>query len=119
MALKPTNANFIELIQSHDKGRLLDAINEELGALVKACFEYEANGELTVKLKLKAGGEGQFEVVPAVAAKQPRRPVRNAIFFGTVDGKLTREDPRQRDFQEQWDGVAGEGRGHARGSKDD
>lgn len=90
-----SSGDFFETIKNIRRGEFLDRINEQLTELNKAVFAVEAEGEITIKLKLKPNGEGQVVITPKVEIKKPVKGVGQAIFFVNVDGGLEREDPRQ------------------------
>lgn len=62
-------------------------------------------GSITVTLKFKPDAtatgrnsvsSAQIEVESSVTSKAPKQAIPRALFFGTVEGELLRDDPDQR-----------------------
>lgn len=55
--------------------------------------------ELTLKIKIKPRqNTGQYLIEDDITTKLPKRLKEETLLFGTPDGNLQREDPRQRSF---------------------
>ena len=87
------------------RGKFLEDLDAELRALVDAIRDAgesgrAARGDITVKLTLKshADDEMALDVLDSITVKMPKRPEGRTVFFGTSDGTLTRQDPRQGDL---------------------
>lgn len=56
--------------------------------------------ELTLKIKIKPRqNTGQYIIEDDVTAKLPKVLKEETLLFGTPDGNLQREDPRQKTFE--------------------
>lgn len=95
MNKKPDKGNFIPVIENIRRGAFVEQLNAKLGEVVQAVYATDLKGSITVKLDISSNNEGQMIVAPSVKASVPVKSVGNAIFFGTVDGELRRDDPRQ------------------------
>lgn len=95
MAGKPQKGNLIETLQNIRRGAFVEQLNEKLGEVVQGVYATDLKGSITIKLDISSNQEGQMKVSPSVKASVPVKPVGDAIFFGTVDGELRRDDPRQ------------------------
>lgn len=93
--------NFLEFIQSFRRGELLETGDQKLNELIEAIRETGGNGSLTMKITLKTNKAGQIEAVPDIAIKKPQRSMGTGIYFATDDGRLTRRDPNQMDFEDE------------------
>lgn len=76
-------------------GGLVDELTQQMAALVAAVDSTQRAGELTLKIKLKPAGGGAMELTDEIKAKIPELPKGSSIFFGTPEGSLIRNDPRQ------------------------
>lgn len=71
--------------------------SELLHELVEACRETNKVGEITLKIKVRPdGGTGQFFLEDQVTINAPKSERGKTLFFGTPEGNLQREDPRQK-----------------------
>lgn len=95
MAGKPQKGNVIETLQNIRRGAFVDQINEQIGELVQAVYATDGKGKIQITLAMSSNQEGQIKVSPEVKVTKPIKKVGDAIFFGTVDGELRRDDPRQ------------------------
>lgn len=76
-------------------GSLTDDLTKALNELTIKCGDTGRSGELTLKLVLKPGKAGQIEIVDDIKVRLPKDEKGSTIMFATVEGNLTREDPRQ------------------------
>lgn len=93
--------NFLEFIQSFRRGELLETGDQKLSELIEAIRETGGNGSLTFKATFKTNKAGQIEVVPDISIKKPSRSMGTGIYFATDDGRLSRRDPNQMDFEDE------------------
>jgi hypothetical protein len=93
-----------DILRQIRKGVGVTEASEQMQEVIKACMATGKPGELTIKLKVtpdKAAtgrqmvSSAQFEVEMGVTSKMPKLPIPKAIFFGTVEGELLRDDPEQ------------------------
>lgn len=54
-----------------------------------------------MKVGIKVNKAGQLEVVPDIQIKKPTRSMGTGIYFATDEGRLTRRDPNQMDFEDE------------------
>ena len=97
------NRPFIDVLREMERGRLLVALDEQLGELVRACDEFGKPGSLLLKIELKPGEHMDAPVVTAQASidLKPPKPRRDGTLFFTDDfGNLSRRDPRQVDIED-------------------
>lgn len=108
---KPINNGFGILLQDLRKGQALDEVSEKMDELVRAVRETGKAGSLTLNIKVKPAGKGDGTTVLVeddVKSKPPQHS-REAIFFSTQKGRLTRDNPNQRTLKfEPMEGQAEE-----------
>lgn len=86
------------------RGRILHQADEKIMEVVKGVKENGGTGEVTIKLKFKLNARGEMNVKPNVSAKVPQPNEPEALFFVDEDNdRLTREDPKQPEFEETKD----------------
>ncbi|SFY22927.1 hypothetical protein SAMN04244548_03167 [Paracoccus pantotrophus] len=93
--------NFLEFIQGFRRGELLETGDQKLSELIEAIRETGNRGSLSMKVSIKVNKAGQLEVVPDITIKKPTRSMGTGIYFATDDGRLTRRDPNQMDFEDE------------------
>ncbi|AZV00170.1 hypothetical protein pben1_p13 [Paracoccus phage vB_PbeS_Pben1] len=93
--------NFLEFIQGFRRGELLETGDQKLSELIEAIRETGNGGSLSMKVSIKVNKAGQLEVVPDITIKKPTRSMGTGIYFATDDGRLTRRDPNQMDFEDE------------------
>lgn len=93
-----------DILRQIRKGVGVTEASEQAQEVIRACMATGKPGEVTIKLKFtpdKAAtgrnsvSSAQFEVEMGVTSKMPKLPIPKAIFFGTVEGELLRDDPDQ------------------------
>lgn len=77
------------------------AAQEELSVALNECViaarESGAASKLTIEITVKPNGHsGQYKITESWKTKLPKMDQGETLFFGTPDGNLTREDPRQQ-----------------------
>lgn len=101
-----------DLVRGIDEGELVNRLNDELTRVVRAVYETDLKGSLTLKLDFVPDAEsGRVEIRPDVKAKVPIAPVASTTYFAHPDGRLRKEDPRQgkMDFNRE-PGIGTDGR---------
>ena len=74
--------------------------SELLNELVQACRETNKVGEITLKIKVRPdGATGQYFLEDQVTSNPPKPERGNTLVFGTPEGNLQREDPRQKKLE--------------------
>lgn len=83
-----------------DAGGVLKEAGEELARVACAVRDLRENGHVTLKIKVRAmkGAAEALLFEPEVTAKAPKTPPEPGIFFSADDGKIQRNDPRQREL---------------------
>lgn len=88
----------IKVIDSNDKVRkLADCVESEFQELVSKITEYNQDGELTIKLKLKCDKKTKngIDVYGEVSKKCPRGIPKNSLFRDARTNGLYFDDPAQ------------------------
>lgn len=88
------------LNQLRNGGAALEA-SELLSECVNIARETGKAAELTVTIKIKPDGRdsGQYFLEEKIVAKLPKPERGKTLFFGTPEGNLTRENPRQQSLE--------------------
>ncbi len=87
---------FTFVIQTLRYGATLDELSETLHECVEASRETGKVSTLTLELKIKPhGATGQYELSEKIKSKIPEGERGVTLMFGTPEGNLIREDPRQ------------------------
>lgn len=78
------------------KGAFMDEASERMAELVKSVDASGRSGTLTLTLTVKkASHSGAMIVSGKTKVTKPKEPDYEGLFFGTPDGNLMTEDPRQ------------------------
>jgi len=77
-------------------GATQEELSEQLSEAVNMARETGKPAEVTLKITVKPVGDGQYELRDKVSAKLPELQRGMTLMFGTPDGNLMREDPRQK-----------------------
>jgi len=77
-------------------GATQEELSEKLSEAVNMARETGKPAEVTLKITVKPVGDGQYELRDKVSAKLPELQRGMTLMFGTPDGNLMREDPRQK-----------------------
>lgn len=72
--------------------------SEKLGECVAVSRDTGKASELIIKIKIKpdGAGTGQYFLEESITNKLPKPERGKTLFFGTPEGNLTRENPRQQ-----------------------
>lgn len=91
------------LLKELGNGKVLFDLDHGVQQVVEAVRDYpQAQGSITLKIvvtPMKKGDEGRVFVDGSVTVKAPRKPAETKVFFTTRENTLTRDDPRQREFE--------------------
>lgn len=87
--------NFIEILQQIRKGKCVTEAQERLLAVVKQCRNTGKTGEVTLKIRITPGVNGEMLVSGTSDQKLPKAEVVSSLFYDDENGALLREDPRQ------------------------
>ncbi len=93
--------NFLEFLQSFRRGELLRQADDQLEKVITAMAETGGDGKITIELPFKLNKAGQIECTPKVKASVPPPTMGTGIYFADDDGRLTRNDPRQYDIEDE------------------
>jgi hypothetical protein len=91
MSVKP----IVDTLRLLHGGTFLDKCSEELASAVKAVDETGKPGKVTITLELKKMG-GAMSVLANVTSKQPEPKPDSDMFWPTVEGNLSLNNPNQR-----------------------
>lgn len=91
MSVRPIT-DTLRLLQG---GLFLDLCSDKLAELVKGVEETGKAGKLTITLDVKRAG-GALAVTAKVTNKTPEARPEEDLFWSTVEGNLTTENPAQR-----------------------
>lgn len=88
---------FAFLMSQQRNGAAAIEASERLTECVNRSRDTGLTSELTIKIKIKpdGAGSGQYFVEDKIEAKLPTHLKGKTIFFGTPEGNLQRNDPRQ------------------------
>lgn len=88
----------IEVLRNLRSGRTVSELEEELRQVVARCRDTGKKGTLTLTLSIDPtkAGDGTYSINDKVVSKLPEFERHATLFFGTPDGNLQREDPRQQ-----------------------
>ena len=89
---------FATVISQLQNGTTQAEASEMLSELVSACRMTNKVGEMTLKIKVRPDGNGQYFLEDQLSSKEPKMERGKTLFFGTPEGDLTRTDPKQRDL---------------------
>lgn len=79
-------------------GSAQDELSEKLNECVQACQNTGKAAEITLKIKIKPEGDGQYFLEDDIKTKIPSLPKQKTLMFGTPEGNLQRNDPRQAEM---------------------
>lgn len=88
---------FAAVLQDINGGQFADQLAHDLQNLVDAVREHGRKGKLTITLEVAPlrGNATAFTVAARRDLKLPQEEPMESVFFGTEDGNLVRDDPRQ------------------------
>lgn len=88
---------FSTWLAQHARGTLDDELTAALAETIEASNELDADGVVTLKLKIKPAGSGRRTVTieGEVDAKPPKPKPEMALFYVGDSGRLYLEDPFQ------------------------
>lgn len=80
-------------------GATQEELSEKLAEAVNMARETGKAGEVILRITVKPVGDGQYELRDKVTAKLPELQRGMTLMFGTPDGNLMRDDPRQKKLE--------------------
>lgn len=86
---------FNHVIAALNYGSTLEELSERLSQCVAASRDTGKASTLNLTLKIKPHRNGQYELAEKITTKIPDPERGITLMFGTPDGNLTRDDPRQ------------------------
>ena len=96
--------DFVRFLMDMKNGQVAAQINRHFDEVVEGVLATGAQGELTVKVKVKpsrfaqGGAVLEIEAEHKCDAKIPELKPGRSIFFVTNEGRLTRSDPAQEEM---------------------
>jgi hypothetical protein len=92
---------FMQVMGQLDAGAVLEEAGVELEKAVKAVSVIGGKGEVTIKVTVRPPKEttGTLVLDAGVGSKIPKPKSEPSLFYPLADGKLSRKDPRQREFE--------------------
>ena len=90
--------SFMQILNEVRFGEAAEELTDKLQELVAAVDNTQKQGELTFKLVLKPGAGGTIEILDTIKTKIPEPKKGASLFFATVEGNLTMNNPRQPDL---------------------
>jgi hypothetical protein len=85
---------FLETLKEVEQGQFQAEASEKLTQLIKDVVAYGAPGTFSLSLKFSTKGN-QVIIDGDINIKAPKPARSVTVMFATVDGRLTRRDPRQ------------------------
>lgn len=82
-----------------DKGKLFNEAQESLASVVAAVVSTGKKGKITISLSIQPGADETVVVSSDVTSKVPKPSKSGSTYYPSEDGTLTREDPRQPEFE--------------------
>lgn len=87
---------FTHVVNQLNFGATQEELSEKLNECVQRSRETGKSAEITLKITVKPNGStGQYELRHKIATKIPALDPGATIFFGTPEGNLTRDNPKQ------------------------
>ncbi len=91
---------FVYTLNQLRYGAVADELSERLAECVQRAGETGKQAKLTLTLTIKpSGGQGQYEIRDQIKTVLPELDKGLTLMFGTPEGDLTREDPRQQKLE--------------------
>ena len=98
MAIRPIT----DTLRKIGRGAFIDAVSDELAALVRQVEEHGKAGTLVLKLKVsKAGRSGALVIEGKHELQMPKPPAEDALLWATPEGNLVDSDPSQKQLDLQ------------------
>ena len=96
--------DFINMMAELKNGMVVAQLGEDFAELVAAVRKHGRKGELTLKLRVEParitdGVVKEVDVAYELKIVKPQPNHGQTIFFVTEDAKLSRQDPRQTEFE--------------------
>jgi hypothetical protein len=86
----------MQQIAELQEGSFGGKVDDLFTAIVKAVSETGKAGKLTITIDVKTSSGGMLSFTPKVTDKTPEPPVVADVFWPTEDGRLSRDNPKQR-----------------------
>ena len=89
---------FMHTVNTLLHGTTADELSAELHKVIEAARKTGKKGSLTLALAIKPVGRdtGQYEIRDKITSQVPELDKGMTLMFGTPEGNLQREDPRQK-----------------------
>lgn len=88
---------FLVVLRDLRKGRTVSELEDQLREVVNRCRDTGKKGAVTLTISVDPikAGDGTYQLTDKITAKLPQFDRHATLFFGTPDGNLQQEDPRQ------------------------
>lgn len=91
---------FISLVNSLRRGMAQNELSDAIAEAVQRSRDTGKASSVTLKITIKPQGrDGQYSVIDEITSKLPKEEKAPTLMFGTPDGNLQREDPKQQAFE--------------------
>lgn len=96
--------DFISIMAELKNGMVVGQLGEDFGELVAAVKKHGRKGEMTLKLRVEParitdGVVKEVDVGYELKIVKPQPNHGQTVFFVTEDASLSRQDPRQTEFE--------------------
>lgn len=101
MQQEPIDNGIVYLLQHRRGGECITELSQSLAQLASAVRSSGKKGKLTLELEiapLSKGGGTAIGVIDRIAVKLPAEEKEVSVFYVGDDGRLSRNDPRQREL---------------------
>lgn len=89
---------FLAVLRDLRKGRTVSELEDKMREVVNRVRDTGKKGTLTLTISIDPtkAGDGTYQLSDKVVSKLPDFERHATLFFGTPDGNLQQEDPRQQ-----------------------
>lgn len=88
---------FTSVINVLRRGLALAELSDALAEAVERARDTGKQASVTLKITVKPQGrDGQYAVIDDITSKLPKEEKAPTLMFGTPDGNLQRDDPKQQ-----------------------
>jgi hypothetical protein len=87
----------VDTLKALRYGQAEAELSEAISEAVQAARDTGKQSVITMKITIKPqGNSGQYFITDEISTKLPKLPKEQTIMFGTPEGNLLRDDPRQQ-----------------------
>jgi len=94
---------FVDFLAKHNQGDSEFEASAKMNELIRLIRETKKQGSITLKFTFAPinGDPRKLLVTDTITVAEPKRLRDGSVFFSTEDGRLTRNNPDQTDFDEK------------------